>query len=367
MSDELSRRNLLRASAATTAGLGVVGTANAATTEVEGQIPCVDLTNAEDRTTTVSASEPLPEPATGIRPGSQMIITIEDAGTFGCSANFVWEDTGTVIGEGEVDDRERHPLYIGAAGHCFLADGKNATENAAREGEADDSLQPADRVTEVRVCKDCTFGGATGLSVIDGETYELGDVVYARQNLPDGTQVGHDFGLVRIPEELRPAVDPSIPQFGGPIDAEEGAVPQGEPVCQFGAGVGNGEVFATQATRGVSEGGLVGEDRDEDGVSDRWYAAIRASPGDSGSLLAEYEATRATDAAGVLTHVTGVGIAGTTVSRCINMPKVDGAGAEDNDDGGVVLAPDDDADEVQDGGDTTADLRVVRATEVLTG
>ena len=126
-------------------------------------------------------------------------------------------------------------------------------------------------------------------------------------------------------------------------------------------------MFATQGSRNVSEGGLLGEYRDEDGVSDRWYAAIRASPGDSGSLLAEHEATRATDAAGVLTHVTGVGIAGTTVSRCINMPKVDGAGAEDNDDGGVVLAPDDDADEVQDGGDTTADLRVLRATEDLTG
>ena len=338
MSDDISRRNLLRASAAATAGLGVVGTAAAegeTAPQAEGQIPCVDLTGVEDRTTTVSASEPLPEPATGIRPGSQLIITIEDAGTFGCSANFVWRDTSTTLddfdderGNSPVFNGDRHPLYIGAAGHCFLAGGKNATENAKREGEKDDNLQPADRVTEVKICKDCTFGGAAGLSVIDGETYELGDVVYARQNLPDGTQVGHDFGLVRIPEELRPAVDPSIPQFGGPIGVEEGAVPQGETVCQFGAGVGNGEVFATQATRGVSEGGLVGEDRDGDDISDRWYAGIRASPGDSGSLLAEYEATRATDAAGVLTHLTAVGIAGTTIPRCINMPKQDGLDLE---------------------------------------
>ena len=369
MSDDISRRNLLRASAAATAGLGVVGTAAAegeTAPQIEGQIPCVDLTGVEDRTTTISASEPLPEPATGIQPGSQMIITIDDDGTFGCSANFVWEDTSTTIGEGEVDDPERHPLYIGAAGHCFLAGGKNATENAKREGEKDDNLQPADRVSSVKLCKDCTFGGQAGLSFVDGETYELGDVVYARQNLPDGTQVGHDFGLVRIPEELRPAVDPSIPQFGGPIGVEEGAVPQGEPVCQFGAGVGNGEVFATQATRGVSEGAIITEDRDGDEINDAWYAGIRASPGDSGSLLAEYEAGRATDAAGVLTHLTAVGIAGTTVTRCVSMPKVDGTGAEDNDDGGVVLAPDDDADEVQDGGDTTANLRVVRANEDVT-
>jgi hypothetical protein len=364
MSNEIPRRKLLRTGAAATAGFGVVGTAGASengTVEVEGQIPCVDLTGVEDRTTTISSvSEPVPESATGIRPGSQMIITIEDAGTFGCSANFVWEDTSTVIGDGdEVDGPERYPLYIGAAGHCFLAGGKNATENARREGEEDDDLQPADRVSEVRLCKDCTFGGATGLSVIDGETYELGDVVYARQNLPDGTQVGHDFGLVRIPENLRPAVDPSIPQFGGPVGVEDGAVPQGQPVCQFGAGVGNGETFATQATRGVSEGEIVTEDRDGDDVTDAWYAGIRASPGDSGSLLAEYEATRATDAAGVLTHLTTIGVAGTTVTRCINMPKVDGTGIK-NDDGGVVLAPDDGTDEMQDGGDTTADLRVVR-------
>ena len=369
MPDDISRRNLLRASAAATAGLGVIGTAAAegeTAPQIEGQIPCVDLTGVEDRTTTISASEPLPEPATGVQPGSQMIITIDDAGTFGCSANFIWEDTSTTIGEGEVDDPERHPLYIGAAGHCFLAGGKNAIENAKREGEEDDNLQPADRVSSVKLCKDCTFGGATGLSVIDGETYELGDVVYARQNLPDGTQVGHDFGLVRIPEELRPAVDPSIPQFGGPISVENGPVPQGEPVCQFGAGVGNGEVFATQATRGVSEGAIIREDRDGDEINDAWYAGIRASPGDSGSLLAEYEAGAATDAAGVLTHLTTIGVAGTTVTRCVSMPKVDGAGAEDNDDGGVVLAPDDDADEVQDGGDTTADLRVVRANEDVT-
>jgi len=366
MSDDISRRNLLRASAAATAGLGVVGTAAAegeTAPQIEGQIPCVDLTGVEDRTTTISASEPLPEPATGIQPGSQLLITIKDAGTFGCSANFVWEDTSTVIGEGEVDDLYRHPLYIGAAGHCFLAGGANATENAKRKGEKDKNLQPADRVTSVKICKDCTFGGAAGLSVVDGETYELGDVVYARQNLPDGTQVGHDFGLVRIPEELRPAVDPSIPQFGGPIGVEEGAVPQGEPVCQFGAGVGNGEVFATQATRGVSEGAIIQEDRDGDKVNDAWYAGIRASPGDSGSLLAEYEAGAATDAAGVLTHLTTIGVAGTTIPRCINMPKVDGAAVEDGDGEGVSLAPTED---VESGSDATADLRVVRANEDVT-
>ena len=100
MSNEIPRRRLLRTGAAVTAGLGVVGTAGASendTVEIEGQIPCVDLTDVEDRTTTISASEPLPESATGIRPGSQMFIEYPDA-TAGCTANFIWRDTSTALG-----------------------------------------------------------------------------------------------------------------------------------------------------------------------------------------------------------------------------------------------------------------------------
>ena len=111
----------------------------------------------EDRTPTVSASEPLPEPATGIQPGSQLIITIENAGTFGCSANFVWKDTSTTLGDFDdergnspVFDGDRHPLYVGAAGHCFLAGGKNAAENARREGRGRRQL-PAGRPAGIKI------------------------------------------------------------------------------------------------------------------------------------------------------------------------------------------------------------------------
>ena len=335
MSDEPSRRNLLRASAAATAGLGVVGTAAAegdAAPEVTGEIPCVDLTDVEDRTTTVSASEPLPEQATGIRPGSQMFIEYPDGTTAGCTANFIWRDTSTTIDDDFDDERgnspvfgdDRNPLYIGAAGHCFLPGDQTADDEA---GDDFEETYDVSQLT-VKVCKNCTFGGITGLSFVDGEVYELGEVVYARQALPndegtEGDEVGHDFGLVRIPEEFRPAVDPSMPQFGGPIGTQDGVVPAGETVCQYGAGVGNGEVFATAGTRGVSEGDIIRKDVDEDGANDSWYAGIRASPGDSGSLLVEYEAGQGTDAAGVLTHLTTVGTAGTTVSRCIQLPKQD--------------------------------------------
>ena len=248
MSNEIPRRRLLRTGAAVTAGLGVVGTAGASgndTVEIEGQIPCVDLTHVEDRTTMISASEPVPERATGIRPGSQMFIEYPDGTTAGCTANFIWRDTGTTLGgdgadgsddSGDPDDPDDssattdgstagsggpNPLYIGAAGHCFLPGDETADDEA---GDDFEKTYDVSQLT-VKVCKNCTFGGITGLSFVDGEVYELGDVVYARQALPneqgtEGDEVGHDFGLVRIPENFRPAVDPSMPQFGGPVGEE---------------------------------------------------------------------------------------------------------------------------------------------------
>jgi hypothetical protein len=43
-------------------------------------------------------------------------------------------------------------------------------------------------------------------------------------------------------------------------------------------------------------------------------------------VLVEFEVGRGTDAAGVITHLAGTiesGVAGTTVSRCVQMPVVD--------------------------------------------
>ena len=126
MSEDYTRRRLLQGTAGVAAGFGTIGTVAADSTEGTEtpefrKVPCVDLTDVEDRTTTVSPSEPLPEPATGIQPGSAIVIDFEDGGASGCTANFVWRDTNTVIGgDDEVDDPERHPLYLGSAGHCFL-------------------------------------------------------------------------------------------------------------------------------------------------------------------------------------------------------------------------------------------------------
>ena len=335
MSEQYTRRRLLRASAATATGLGIVGTASAATDgpDLEDldpeRIPMLE--GIELRTDPV-APLALPEQAGGIRPGTQMFIT-DDGSTAGCTANFVWRDAGggddhaaSAAGDNadlpdDADlpvghDEAGGDLYLGAAGHCFLPEEYNASESAARDGEEGYDVSDV----TVEVCADCTFGGLTGLSVVEGETIELGEVVYARQALPDGSQVGHDFGIVRIPEEARHLVDPSLPQWGGPDDVSEAAAPEGHPVHQYGAGVGNGEVFATKGSTGVSLG--------DAGSPESWYAAIRASPGDSGSPLvagaSDVQLPEGGAAAGVLTHLSTLGTAGTTMGRCLEMPREDG-------------------------------------------
>jgi len=305
-SDDVTRRGVLRASAATVAAVGGIGTA-AGMTPTDGvddpgavrnsaeRIPCLEVT---DRT----VQSGVPEMASGIRPGSQMFVSFPDGTTAGCTANFVWQDTAG-------------DLYVGAAGHCFLPEGKHASENARRSGESDSDVYDVSQLS-VAVCEDCTFGGATGLTV-RGTTITLGDVVYARQSLPDGSAVGHDFGLVRIPDGAG-AVDPSMPQFGGPTGVSAGAVPAGTPVNQYGAGVGNGEAFASQGSHGVSQGDL--------GSTESWYAAVRASPGDSGSPLQSTTVGAGLEggvAAGILTHLTAAGTAGTTIGRCRELIRSD--------------------------------------------
>ena len=319
---QFTRRTLLRMGAGTAAGLGGIGTASAlegvgADEELHEGLPDeelpedvpddelrasaeqVPLAQVEDRTETVSASG-LPERAGGIRPGSQMLIELAEGGTAGCTANFIWRDN------------ER--LYIGAAGHCFLGD-EAATNRAARNHE--DGSNPNQTIDAVKVCADCTFGGATGL-VVQGPAIELGRVVYARQGNPveeeDGG-VGHDFGLVEIERDQEDLVDPSMPQFGGPEGVSEDALRVGRAVNQYGAGVGNGEVYPTQGSNGSS----LGDGGTDD---DAWFAALRASPGDSGSPIQSSlagNAVRGVDAAGILTHLTSLGTAGTTIGRCKEM------------------------------------------------
>ena len=313
MVDDYTRRRLLQASTATAIGLSSLGTASASEPDSDApededyeQIPPLDLSDVDLQLESVGP-DGVPEQADGVRPGSQMFIESAE-GTAGCTANFIWRDTRDPDG----------PLYIGAAGHCFLDDAP-ASDSDARDHEDGDNVSDL----SISVCADCTFGGATGLSVIEGEVIELGDVVYARQVNPeegDDGGVGHDFGLVAVPEEMEEFVDPSLPQFGGPDGVSLQAVPEGELVNQYGAGVANGEVFPTKGSTGVSLG--------DGGTPESWFSALRASPGDSGSPLVEglNDGEEGGAAAGVLTHLSTNGTAGTTMQRCKEMPAEDGAG-----------------------------------------
>lgn len=326
--NELTRRRLLQAGTGTAVGFGGIGTVSAiegvtdevetpeAVDDVADEVPAdetaaaevaepeavvasadrVPILEVEDRTETVPLSG-IPEQASPVRPGSQLFVHNPTEGTVAaCTANFVWRSSGT--------------YFLGTAGHCFLPEG-DASEDAARAHEEGYDVSQL----EVSMCADCTLGGATGLTVMSGSTFALGDVAYARASSRDpggGTNVGNDFGLVEIPDAAvdRGLVDPSVPQFGGPRGVAGGAIPAGSPVNKYGAGIGNGETFATMGANGSSLGDL--------GTDHAWFAGIRATPGDSGAPL---QSTRAggglegDDAGGVLTHLTTNGIAGTTMDR----------------------------------------------------
>lgn len=300
-SEQFSRRSILRASAATMS-LGAVGTAAAATDGDDDpyagaqQIPCLDATGHMDGIETVDAATVPPETVTGIGPGSMLFITRPDtSGTAGCTANFVWRDSGGA-------------LYLGAAGHCFLPDSADASQSAG-------GSYGASGVT-TKACLDCTFGGTTALSGLRGQVVELGEVVYARQS-QDGVDVGNDFGLVRIPTEAEDLVSPAMPTWGGP--SETGFVDGGETLVQYGNGVATGETAATKSRTGV------GVSNDQDVGS--WVAELPAAPGDSGSAVQGARTTlsgpEGVEAAGILTHLTTLGTAGTTIGRCKEMTRED--------------------------------------------
>lgn len=250
----------------------------------------IDLTGATDQTTVVSS---LPAASTDIGPGSPLRIEIEDEGTFGCTASWIFTDGAR--------------LLLGAAGHCFLPSDV-ATTHGDGAGKFDR------RTTTVSVCvAGCEFGGVS--TFLNGTYVELGPLVYARQEAADGIQVGWDFGVVEIPSDYHDQVRTTMPVFGGP--SSEGELLEGDQVCHYGNGVAVGEVFLTKARSGL---GLF----EYEGA---WFAGTAAAPGDSGSALQTCVTTpdgiAGDGAVGTLTHITLIGIAGTTNERSIEMARTD--------------------------------------------
>jgi hypothetical protein len=258
--------------------------------------PRIDLTRMTRLTTTVPLAAITPAMAQNIGPGSHLIIEIPGAGTFGCTANFVWASGAT--------------RYLGAAGHCFIPEGTTATHGPGADFNASG--------VRVSVCvSNCSFGGETGFT-LTGNLVVLGAVAYARQTAADG-DIGNDFGVVTIPAALAAQVRPSMPVFGGPTTTEE--VVQFEPLCHYGNGVIVGETFLTMARVGVAGGS----------TPSYWMGDLAAAPGDSGSAVVTCEVNgtdvRGRGAAGVLTHLgVEVGVQhgfvfGTTIGRAIEMAR----------------------------------------------
>jgi hypothetical protein len=257
----------------------------------------IDLSGVTDRTTTVQAAS-VPAQATGIGPGSHLFIEM-DGGLYGCTSSWVFTDGAR--------------LLLGAAGHCFLP----ADATATHGDDAD--WHPSG--TNVRVCvSECSFGGVLGF-MAEGDTVELGPLVYARQEQePGGEQLGWDFGVVEIPTDLHHLVRTDMPVFGGPT--ETATLDPSDVVCHYGYGVVVGEVWPTMARSGL---GLLSDD-------EVWFAASPAAPGDSGSAVQTCtpgsEGLEGLAAIGTLTHLTTLGVAGTTNDQSLAMAA---------DDAGLVL------------------------------
>ena len=250
----------------------------------------LDATQARD-----DGIPPLPADAVGIGPGSPILTTIPGEGTFICTANYVFTSGGRT--------------YLGAAGHCFLPEGKKATHGSGADYNA------GGVVTEV--CVDfCVFGGQlTGLL---GDFRTLGQVAYARQTGAGG-DIGNDFGVVEVPSALASFLRAEMPVWGGPtgLDGFEGT---GEPLVHYGNGIDAGSFMPTKGRIGTSL---------NDGIPNSWQANLEINGGDSGSpvnhaaVSIDGDVVGGTDALGVVTHglITGaVPLAwGTSIEHAISM------------------------------------------------
>lgn len=256
--------------------------------------PRLDLTPMVKTTRVVPLALVTPAMAENIGPGSHLLIEIPGAGTFGCTANFVWA-SGAV-------------RYLGAAGHCFIPEGSTATHGPGADFDASG--------VQVSVCvSNCSFGGQSGF-VVTGDLVQLGTVAYARQTGAGG-DIGNDFGVVEIPASLAQQIRSSMPVFGGPTTVE--AVAQAQPLCHYGNGVGVGETFLTMARSGVGGGS----------TAQYWMGDLAAAPGDSGSAVVTCDVNgtelQGRGAAGILTHLgVEVGVEhgfvfGTTTARAVEM------------------------------------------------
>ena len=289
---------------ATPTGLVRTGT-TASLGGVEIKQPKIKLDKSVRESQKLAASAPLPAGATGIGPGTMLLITIPNDGSYGCSANFIWSGGSK--------------LYLGAAGHCFIPATTKATHGAGADYDASG--------VTVEVCVSGCEGNID-TSLLLGQWVTLGPVAYSRQTDPTGTEdIGNDFGIVEIPAAAAHMIRTGLPVWGSHSGVTY--LEFGQFGCHYGNGIVTGETVATKARVGVGGGG------DES----YWMGDFVASPGDSGSGLISCTQKllgfKGDKAVGILTHL-GVGtgdieingvqtrvehgyVFGTTVRRAVEM------------------------------------------------
>lgn len=257
----------------------------------------IDLTHLDDQREIIDIDLITPEEATGIGTGSMILISIPDAGRFGCTANFLW--------------RTPARLYLGSAGHCFLPEDRIATHGQNADYDASGVL--------VDVCVEGCITGINSGSSITGRWVRLGKVAYARQADPANTTgVGNDFGVVEIPRKIEESIRAEMPVWGGPTGTD--VLTLGKVACHYGHGVVTGETVLTKARSGIGGGSN----------ADRWSGTFYSAFGDSGSGLVacnpDGTTLRGAGAIGVLTHL-GVStgdpgvVFGTTHDRAVQMAR----------------------------------------------
>lgn len=231
-------------------------------------------------TSTVSPAAATDTGLHGIGPGSPLLIDrpLDTGGTFGCTANFIWQSGST--------------KYLGTAGHCVTQ-------------EADGSA-----ATRVRVCAtNCVFGSFT--NTLHEFTSSEGLVELCGPNTSSCSfpvrahgAVGTDFALIPLPSSVATQLRPEVPIFGGPNGTD--TVGTGDALCIYGGGLGVGETIATKGRPVV---GL-------SSTSSAWYGYGPTAVGDSGAPVID-----CTSAAAVGIHTHGPCLSppstscGTTIAR----------------------------------------------------
>lgn len=191
-----------------------------------------------------------PADSAPIRPGRQ---TVTDGAQ--CTANFVFVRTEVVDGVEYLVD-----VLLGTAAHCI--------SSASGADECADEALPIGTPTQVD-------GATRPAAAAYNATLSMQRV---GETDPD-TCLHNDVGMIRLAFADWSRVNPSVPDFGGPVGVNSAGSPQGADVYSWGNSSLRLGVEETSPKRGVSLGDSAG------GWNHTFYTVTPGIPGDSGSGL----------------------------------------------------------------------------------